>query len=378
MKPNLLIIANRPLHSAPRVIREIKALKHDYNITAVGITAPVEENVNFINIKNLKSNILIRILRHGLAFILTHSFLEVRLPARVKKLTKIIRETDAKYVILHETEFLPSLIKIKKKLGIKVILNAHEYYPGEFEENKKWVKRWQPYYINVYRKFLIDVDLFINVCDIIAAKCIDEFGKLSLVIPNAASYKNISPKDNRDQKVIKMIYHGNCNRGRKIEEMISLAVLLGDNYSLDLMFAHKADEYSEKIKELAETIGNVKIIPPVKFNEIIGRINEYDLGIYILAPDSFNNMAALPNKFYEYIQARLCIAISPTLEMKKITEMYNLGIVSDDFTAQSLAQKIMKLSRENIYQFKLNAEKAARDLSADHYNVIFLNAVKKL
>jgi len=378
LKPNLLIIANRTLHSAPRVIREIEALKHDFNIIAVGITPPSDKHIRFVNIDTLKLSLPMRIVRRALKSILSTAFLEIKLPVRMKRLTQLIKERNVSYVILHETVFLPSLVKIKNKLGLKIILNAHEYYPAEFEEDKGWKKKWQPYYIAVYKSFLKEVDLFINVCDTIADKCFVEFGKESIVIPNAALYKNIAPKDNRAQEIIRMIYHGNCNKGRKIEEMIEVARLLGQEYSLDLMFAHKEDEYSNWIKELSDKTENVYLIPAVRFDEIIERINEYDFGIYILAADSFNNKAALPNKFFEYIQARLCIAISPTLEMKKITEQYDLGVVSDNFSAQSLVQKIGELSKEDIYQYKLNADKAAQELSAEHYNQLFLKAVKEL
>lgn len=378
MKPNLLIIANRTLHNAPRVIREIEALRNDFVITTVGITSLNDPSIKHIDIKKLSLSIPFRILRRVYHDILGKNFMDKVIPSRMMKLKKLIKQTKATYIIIHETEYLPYLARLKKESGLKIILNAHEYYPAEFEDNKKWVRIWKPYFEKVYREYLNKVDLFINVCDSIAEKCKAEFGKDSLVIPNAALYKELQPSNNINRSTIRMIYHGNCNRGRKIEEMIKVAQILGDGYSLDLMFLHKEDEYSRGIKLLAESTSNVKIIDPVDFDEIVPRINKYDLGIYILAPTNFNNRVALPNKLFEYIQARLCIAISPGVEMKKIVEKYNLGVVSDDFTGEALAKEISKLTKENIYQYKLNAHKVVKQLSAENYNQIFLKAVKEI
>ena len=377
MKPNLLIIANRTLHAAPRVIREIEALKNDFNITAVGITAPTDNAIAFINIKTLDINLPLRIFRRLLKFIFKTAFLEVNLPLRMRKLRKLINGAGATYVIIHETEFLPSLIKIKKKQGIKIILNAHEYYPAEFEDNAVWVKKWQQYYEQVYRSCLKNVDLFINVCDSIAERCKAEFGKESLVIPNAAPMADIAPYENKDG-VIRMIHHGVCMESRKIEEMIRVAEILGNGYSLDLMFLHGDEKYVQKIGELAAELPNVKIIPPVKFDEIVRFSNTYDIGIFLLAPTNFNYRVALPNKLFEFIQARLCVAISPSIEMKKIVDQFELGVVGDDFSAASLAGKIARLDKQAILKYKQHANIAAGKVNAEHYNKLMLVAILAL
>lgn len=73
-------------------------------------------------------------------------------------------------------------------MPIKVIYNAHEYHPLEFEEKPNWVNTHGRYYYALYQKYIHQVDLFINVCNGIANKCKEEFNIESLVIPNAASF----------------------------------------------------------------------------------------------------------------------------------------------------------------------------------------------
>ena len=76
-------------------------------------------------------------------------------------------------------------------------------------------------------------------------------------------------------------------------------------------------------------------------------------------------MYALPNKFFEFIQARLAIAIGPSPEMARLVKQYNLGIVSQDFTPKSMAESLNSLTKEQIRQYKENANQTAKILNAE-------------
>jgi hypothetical protein len=128
----------------------------------------------------------------------------------------------------------------------------------------------------------------------------------------------------------------------------------------------KADpDYYNYLLKLAKNNKNINFIEPVLFSEIIGTINNFDIGVYILKPESFNQKYALPNKFFEFIQARLAIAVGPSIEMVKIIDRYNLGVHSKDFTPKSLAKAISQLTPEQIMEYKQNADKYAKELSAE-------------
>jgi hypothetical protein len=81
---------------------------------------------------------------------------------------------------------------------------------------------------------------------------------------------------------------------------------------------------------------------------------------------------------YEFIQAKLAIAISPSPEMKKVVEQYDLGVVADDFTPENLANKIKELTRKDILFYKNNSLKASKIETAEKYQKIYLNAVHNL
>lgn len=142
------------------------------------------------------------------------------------------------------------------------------------------------------------------------------------------------------------------------------------------MLLERSPEYYNTLKTFRSS--RIVFIKPVGFNEITRVLNKFDIGLYYLTPSNFNEKSSLPNKFFEFIQARLCIAISPVFEMKNIVEDNNLGIISDEFNLNDLANKIKSLSRKDILKFKMNVDSCSYKLSLDYYKDSALKEIKKL
>lgn len=121
----------------------------------------------------------------------------------------------------------------------------------------------------------------------------------------------------------------------------------------------------DQILHMASTRQNVRIIPPVKMQEIVPFTNQYDIGLYILPPTNFNVKYALPNKIFEFIQARLVVAIGPSIEMSKIVKTYQCGMIANDFEPQTLAAMLNRLTEQDIMTLKNNSDIAAKTLNND-------------
>jgi hypothetical protein len=166
--------------------------------------------------------------------------------------------------------------------------------------------------------------------------------------------------------------------------MIEMMSYLDDRFTLDLMLLtpsianKKTRGYLYSLKNLIKDNPRITIVPPVKSSEVVNFIHPYDMGIFLLPPINFNYANTLPNKLFDFIQARLAIGIGPTPEMASLVNKYNLGVVADDFTAQSLAKKINALTVGEIDFFKKQADKAAYELSAEKNNVILNDLVSNL
>lgn len=376
MKYKMLVLTNRQLHNGPRMIREFAAFQNDFHITAFGTSAPGKDHVQFENItpyNPLHLKILNAVFRR-----LFYKRLTTHIAEYYPAIEEYILKNSFDVVIIHDPMFLPLISRLKKKMSFLSVYNAHEYHPLEFEEIENWTNTIGRYAYSLYEKNLTNVDILVNVCDGIAHECEKSFQKESLVIPNVAIQSNIQPFYNTG--VVKLIYHGAIMQSRNIEAMIDVMNLLGDHYTLQIMGVVNGDnaQYLNHLKEYAKKTGNVSFTDPVPFDQIVQKINEFDIGLFLLQPNNFNYTHALPNKLYEFIQAKLAVAIGPSVEMKQVVEKYDLGVVSEDFSAESLARKIASLSREDIAKYKQNAVAASAIENAAHYSAIYLQKIKSL
>lgn len=81
-------------------------------------------------------------------------------------------------------------------------------------------------------------------------------------------------------------------------------------------------------------------------------------------PSSFNVKHMMPNKLFEFVQARLAVAIGPSPDMKKFVEQQGVGIVAEDFSPRSMASALNSLSTADIIRFKQKSNEAAKQFNA--------------
>ncbi|CAM2803163.1 capsular biosynthesis protein [Helicobacter burdigaliensis] len=272
------------------------------------------------------------------------------------------REFDV--IFCHDLVLLPIVLENKK--NAKVIFDAREYYPRQLENNERWLRLFADFNDYLCKTYLPKVDYMYTVCEGIAEEYQKNYGVKCDVITSAAKYFAPPPQEITTlQENIKLIYHGMASYERGIHKMIETADLLEERFSLDLMLVPTNDkEYFAKLEQMAKIRKNVRIIEPVSFESIIPFTSKYDVGFYILQPTNYNGYFALPNKFFEFIQARLAIAIGPSPQMAKYVKEYDLGVISPDFTPKSMSKTLNSLTKEQILKYKENANKAAKILNA--------------
>lgn len=190
--------------------------------------------------------------------------------------------------------------------------------------------------------------------------------------------RNIPPREELRPtpvgQIIRLIHHGVAAPDRKLELMIDLMQIADKRFSLDFMLVGESG-YLERLKRRAEANQRIRFLAPVPMQKIPEFINQYDLGIYLLPPDSFNNHYALPNKIFEFIQARLGVVIGPSPEMAQLVRKYDCGVVSADFTEQKMGAVLNQLTREEVARLKQNAHLASAELNAEHEMIVLRDAL---
>jgi hypothetical protein len=352
----ILILTLIDIENNPRPLRQIKLLKDRYEIHAAGTKASGYED-KYFQLKKMR--IIKRMLR--LLLLVFKRYEKYYWDDNKRELLRTLSGHTYDLIIAHDEDTLPIAFKISQ--NAKVLLDAHEYFAGE-ECNVLWRLFKKEYANYLCQRYLPLVSGMFTVCDGIAKEYYDKYAVKSEVIMNVPKYKNILPAMISNNKV-RLIYHGLIGPIRKSEVMIEMMDYLDDKYTLDFMvlYSNINKPYFTRLKRMARRNRNIRFIAPVRFDDIIIKTNDYDIGVFLLPPTNRSDELALPNKLFEFIQARLAIAIGPSPEMVKIVKQYDLGIVSDDFTPRSMAAAIMSTSPEKIMYYKWQANKCAKTLS---------------
>lgn len=376
MKKVLVIVFSNLKHDA-RVMRQINWLRENYAVTAVCFDADDISGVEFIRISQTRLTLMRKALMavalslraYNIAYKLFHDygFLIDRLKGKFD------------LVVANDIDALPLAFKIKNQ-G-KVIFDAHEYAPRHFENNAVWRTFFQPFYISLCKKYIPPTDAMLTVGKGLANEYEKNFGVKPAIIANATSYAEIKPSEVLPDK-IRLVHHGIANPSRRLELMIEMMSYLDERFTLDMILmtsdfaSGKTRGYIESFKAEASKNPRIKILPGVKSHEVVRTINAYDIGVFLIPPVNFNYANTLPNKLFDFIQARLGIAIGPTPEMAEIVKHYHNGVLSPDFEPKSLAEKLNSLTKEQIEKFKNQSGVAAKELNAEKNKVVFLKVVE--
>ncbi len=373
----ILIIAFTHLKKDPRVIRQIHFLKQDYQITCIGLSDPSVEGVSFIPVPD-KSSGLVPMFGRMLKMISGADEQVIAQKYKLDSLKTSLANQSFDLVISNDIETLSFALDIAK--GAKVFFDAHEYYPRQRENSLIWRLVFQPHYDRLCRKHLAKADQMLVVCKGIGEEYKRVYGVDSVVFTNATVFNDLEPQEPANDAV-KLIHTGIAVKARYIDRMIQMMDFLDHKFTLDLLLVPSgffSKFYLKKLEKMAaERPGRVRLLQPVPMAELPEVMNKYDIGVFLLPPLNFNYKHALPNKFFEFVQARLAIAIGPSLEMKRYVDEYQLGVVSKDFEPESLAMGLNGLTKDEIMRFKQNAHLNANTLSAGKNKELLLQLVSK-
>jgi hypothetical protein len=281
---------------------------------------------------------------------------------RARALQGELSQRNFDLIITHDITLMPLACGVKSE-NTKIMLDAREYYPRNFDDQPQWRRDVMPVNLYLCKEYLPRCDKIITVSDGLAQEYAREFHVDPEVVMSMPVYRNLSPVLPQNNS-IRIIHHGYASFSRKLEVMIEMMDYVDERFSLDLMLLLGSGNYWDKIVSMVDSRKNVNLISPVPMDQIVPFTNQYDIGLFLCPPTNFNLTYTLPNKFFEFIQARLAIAIGPSIEMRKIVDQYDCGIVSRDFEPQTLATELNKLTVDKLMYYKNQSHAAASILNA--------------
>ena len=365
----VLIISFSDLAADPRVDRQIGFLKDRYEIVAAGFAPPrfpVEEFIDITTPPRTKLGHLVDLSRFA-----TRRYEDVywKRPANVAVFERLT-QVRADVVVANDLPALP----IALRLGLPVVFDAHEYTPEQYADRRAWRAvsapnvRWQ------VRRYVPQVAAMLTVSPAIADAYERATGVRATVVTNAPPYHDLRPTPVHEP--VRILHHGAASPGRGLEEMIRLADLLDSRFTLDFVLMESSPGYRDQLIRRARGKRRIQFPRPQPMHTLVHMANDYDIGLYSLPSVNLNRRYALPNKFFEFIQGRLAVAIGPSPEMARIVHQYGCGIVADDFAPETLAAALNALDDSAIAAFKQASDAAARELCAEKNAELVLGAVE--
>jgi glycosyltransferase involved in cell wall biosynthesis len=374
----VLVISYSNLARDPRVNRQIRWLSEEYQVIEAGLHDSGTAGVRFISLNHE--------IPKKTVFARTKSALQIlarrverhywRLPATVKGL-EALAAVQADVILANDIEALPLAVRLAA--GAPVIFDAHEYAPRQFDNTLTWRIFLQPYRAYLCRAYIPKTAAMFTVCEGIADQYRRDTGVTPIVLTNAPEYCDIPPNlKPPDEPTIRMIHHGGASPPRRIERMIEAMSYLDERFELDLLLVPGSLDYIDRLQKLAGRNPKIRFLPPIPMQELVQFSSRYDIGLFLAPPTTFNLRHTLPNKFFEFIQARLAIAIGPSPEMARIVREHHCGVVAPDFSAHSLASTLNELDHTKINAFKRQSDRIAREMSAERNRKLLLDLVSGL
>ncbi|HEU5291881.1 MAG TPA: hypothetical protein VFU05_14625 [Cyclobacteriaceae bacterium] len=379
---HLLVITFTSLKTDARVRRHVNLLKEKYQLTVACFDAERSPQYIALPLKQ-KELTLIDKVTTGLLLAMRWFSQAYKHLHPFEHLVSDVSQSKFDLILANDIESLPLAFKISKQQKCPVVFDAHEYAPRHFEDKFVWRLLFQPLNIYLCKKYIHQTAGMITIGSGLAKEYEKNFQVKPVVITNANHFHKLNPSPLKNS-AIRMVHHGIATPSRKLELMIEMMDYLDDRFTLDMYLlplgfsSSKTKNYPETLKELAARNSRVRILPPIKGDEIVSKINEYDIGVFLIPPVNFNYQNTLPNKLFDFIQARLAIAIGPTPEMAEIVNNYEMGVVSEDFTPKSLAEKLIAITPEQLQAYKQNSIAAAEKLNAEENQKILIDLIEKV
>ncbi|PAF49463.1 hypothetical protein BKH41_02020 [Helicobacter sp. 12S02232-10] len=362
MSKILVLCAANPATN-PRPQRMITLLKKYHKVYAMGINASEIENVEVFSYPTYKKRNFFEeiclyknvIFKNWQKLIDTKNRLEI---------PKILNRYAFDLIICHDLVLLPIVLRCKK--NAKILFDAREFYPAQNKTNLRWRFLFSKFNDYLCKTYLPQIDCTITVSKGLQEAYKKNYGIECRLFYSLPQYHDLIPSQINPNK-IKIIYHGAANPNRKIEKMIEVSKYLQERFELDFMLINTDENYMKFLKKKVDKIRlkgkKVAIIPPVTYDKIIPFTSDYDLGLYAIPPSTLNLKHALPNKFFEYIQARLGLIITPNPEMIPFIHTYKNGLIIKNFRPKTIANAINALDEKQIKKLKECSNKAAKTLN---------------
>lgn len=250
-----------------------------------------------------------------------------------------IKSIDA--VHCHNLDTLPIGIKLKKKLGCKLVYDAREIWG--YMLRRDLPESWANYYLWKEKHLLKYVDEMITVNEPLKEYFSKMTDKPITIIMNCKPLqgkKYESPNNNK----FTLLYLGVLGKPRFLLELVDVVKELPDVYCI-IGGSGSKQNYVDALKDKCSKAQNVDFIGRIPMEEVLPMTKKADAVVCMINPKDPNNSRALANKQFEAMVCGRPIITTKGTYVGKVTQQEKCGLVID-YSKHALKHAIIKM-RDN-------------------------------
>lgn len=359
-KPRVLVVGTEfDFSREPRIIQEILALHKDVELYGAGKGGHplVQEFLNHTQNRSLVDKVLDKLL------ILLKYYMPWLLRYRHRKLRAWINEIrpdvvsthhlESGYIVLDKADFLT--------------FNSHEYIPRMYDGSFlwRWTKGWLirrtiPSILKKSKVMYVESEAVTKNYK----QVFTDLPKIEIV-PNTTRQRiDIRPVLNK-KGPIQLVHHGIASPGRGLEMMIEAAKKLENRVTLTLYLVG-SEHNINTLKSSAAGAQNIIFKAPVPYDSIVDEMNQYDIGVCMFRSSNFHTLyTTVPNKFWEYLTARVVPLVWEKSAMADVLNEYQVGLQARDNSIQGIVEALKTIDFDEINRQKQRIQEISGEFSAE-------------
>jgi glycosyltransferase involved in cell wall biosynthesis len=369
MPKQALVVSYSKIYSDPRVLRQINWLKEfGYEVTTLGLGEAPFESIKThyeIHVRSLFFRLVSYLVFNGER---RYSMLFKRINQHILKTFNSNHKFDV--VVFNDLDLLPLAAEIAHAQSLlypkaHFHLDLHEYFLDHgigfvwrvlFKKYASWLQQQ------------IDPKLWDSVSTV--SPSIAKLYEDSKIFDNVASVLSTPKKESLPVKrcsesEIHLVYHGTVDFSRGLLELVDIIQHLDNKFHLNLVLVGSASKIAKLRNRAKKYSHRIHFWDPVPTKDIAKLINKFDIEVIFYVPTSLNLLHALPNKYFEAVQANLAIIHGKSPSMQAMSNRYGNGITVDSWTFEALADSLNNLSVHDIDSCKMKSSNARLELCSE-------------
>lgn len=389
MEKHIAVLLNGPIASDSRVIREINTLSQVADVDLFYVGGNVSDgkifgsNVRLFSCKR-SGGLRMKFIKHTCFYNEFLFFVDEVLKQNVRY----------DYIWANDLPDLKPALKLKKKIGSRVIYDSHEIFIGTlnqfFPAKAKWYKSI------LHKAALFTMTRMGSRAERRMVRQVDEFVTTSISFKNyfrekynldnirivmncprlqtATDAFDFRKEYNLADDAFILIFQGRLNAGRALSEMVESMRFAADNVHLFVLGDGTLKKNMQKRTAELSLEQKIHFIDEVPSSQLLKYTRGADAGINLQASINISKHLASANKLFEYTHSGIPTIGSDVPENRLIIEKYNLGLLVQN-NPEEIATAINEMSKKNLSAYKENCRKAAQEYCWENQEKVILEIV---